>query len=66
MLHVGRNPLKSGQGFNLYITNLQEKNILLKVVIPLNRVKVSTKPYCTYFIIFTDRRNPLKSGQGFN
>ena len=37
-----RNPLKSGQGFNIS-SQLANNFSILQVVIPLNRVKVSTK-----------------------
>ena len=40
-VEIGRNPLKSGQGFNSFA--IQEKGDKMKVVIPLNRVKVSTE-----------------------
>ena len=38
----GRNPLKSGQGFNIGLYLGKMKGLLWQVVIPLNRVKVST------------------------
>ena len=60
----GRNPLKSGQGFNKNI--FQRRKNGNNVVIPLNRVKVSTKRSTECKIKEMQSRNPLKSGQGFN
>ena len=42
-----RNPLKSGQGFNIKFTANSYVRIS-KVVIPLNRVKVSTEDKMKY------------------
>ena len=60
-----RNPLKSGQGFNIFDNNRRLKYAVWMVVIPLNRVKVSTTGSSIREMWFLSR-NPLKSGQGFN
>ena len=61
---MGRNPLKSGQGFNLWEAAMKAAR---GVVIPLNRVKVSTVAGTAAAVLASHlSRNPLKSGQGFN
>ena len=60
-----RNPLKSGQGFNVASAAEDVMNGSI-VVIPLNRVKVSTASVDANDIGERPGRNPLKSGQGFN
>ena len=64
-IRYGRNPLKSGQGFNEN-SGIEKIYPASGVVIPLNRVKVST--YFGYDAKYqgSQCRNPLKSGQGFN
>ena len=58
---LGRNPLKSGQGFNI---SARSPEFLYLVAIPLNRVKVSILLKRGWKLLIS--RNPLKSGQGFN